>query len=164
MKPFFFLFFFCFLFSSGFAHLEAGEDHSKNGYGIDFGFAPAHLKAGERANFLFELSDEETGEAAAFSSAWIRISDEKNIVFSGTVLQENGTVSFSYAFPRAGQHSIEVRFRDGENTLVEDSFSVLVEPAAESVWDSTASKIAIGLLLLAIGFAAGNLFIRKRNN
>jgi hypothetical protein len=143
------------------AHLDAGEDKSVNGYIVDFGYAPAQPKYSDAVTMSFNLVNETTQEVVSPGRVWIRISDSKEIVFSGTFYPEAQHVVFEYRFPAGGDYGIDTTFYDGKGVLVKTSFQLHVG-GGNSSWYMAAyalvAGIAIGTILY---FAIGSRKRRK---
>jgi hypothetical protein len=112
------------------AHLDAGQDTVINGYLIDFGYSPAHPNTINNTFINFNVLDNATQKKINITSMWIRISDTKKTVFSGTFKPENGNVAFQYTFPRKGNYVILSRSYTENGLMVETSESMVVEDSS----------------------------------
>jgi len=106
------------LFAS--AHLDGGEEIIRNGYIIDFGHSPAVPLDRGTTLLSFNLVNASTEKPVDFDSAWIRISNSKEVFLSAIAKASNGNVFVDYSFPHKGKYEIKVQFRDEENNVIEE--------------------------------------------
>ena len=125
---FLFILFLAFGFVS--SHLESGEDVRKNGYVIDFGYSPAEIISGNPSNFVFNLINETTEVFVNFTSLWVRISSEDEIIFAGDFFPKDSSVPFVFVFPDSGGYSIETEFYNGQILLVDYEFKIKVRESS----------------------------------
>jgi len=106
------------------AHLDAGRDITNKGYIIDFGYAPANLHVGEVSEFTVNLVNETTEIPINFSSVLARISSDNGIIFAGELKGKAGNSILSYTFPSGGNYTVDFRFMNENNKLIEQGFNV----------------------------------------
>ncbi len=131
-------------------------EKQKDGYTIDAGYGAPAPSVGESVLLDFRLRKD--GKDVSFSDAWVKISAENGaVVFaSGIHNAEFGGPRMSYVFPKAGKYTISMRFEDGSETLVEDTFPITVLPSNEgkvlfmgidlTPWLYVLAGIALGVL------------------
>jgi hypothetical protein len=125
MKPQFFVFFFL-LGISSIAHLDTGEDVSKDAYIIDLGYSPEDLHTYEESHIALRLLDTERREIS-FDHAWIRITRGNDIFLSTNIYPVLGNAAVTYLFPSSGEYDLTVRFMKNDVALVEHTFTLHVE-------------------------------------
>ncbi|HSD12340.1 MAG TPA: hypothetical protein VLC10_02165, partial [Patescibacteria group bacterium] len=81
------------------AHLAGGDDVTKDGYILDFGYDPAPPAAGAPSTFAFNLADAATDAAVAPDSVWVRFVKDGSAVIAGTFQPKNGSVAFTAVLP-----------------------------------------------------------------
>lgn len=108
------------------AHLDAGQDISKDGYTMDFGWAPEKIIANQQTSFVINFVNETTNFPANITSVWTRISLGDNVLFAGEFYPENASVPFEYTFPRDGNYTIDARFENKGEVIEEGSVSFQV--------------------------------------
>jgi hypothetical protein len=91
-----------------FAHLENGIDKEAGPYLLDIGWEPAAPSAGQPVFFAINIKD--TEERTDFDKVWVRFSKGDRIAFAGTMAMDNGSTSFSYEFPEAGDWDMDMKF------------------------------------------------------
>lgn len=117
--------------STAFAHMAAGSDVEVGRYVVDIGWSPETPVAGEPAALAFNLGDKETDDAVDFDGVWVRISSGDDIAFAGTMRALGRNVTFTQAFPAAGEYEITARFLDAAGgTMVERTFPITVAASA----------------------------------
>lgn len=146
------------LFSSVTAHLAAGEDITKNDYIIDFGFSPEELTTNKISFINVNLVNQTTKEDIIYSSAWVKISDNTSSVFTGVFHAKSGNINFQYLFPKKGNYTINIEFRNNkEEPIIDHSFNVNVKenspPQQEKQQDF--NKYLIFLIGILIGIFGG---------
>jgi len=115
------------------AHLDAEERKISDNYIIDFGWSPENPTKYESTTmsfFIIESTDENDPDIENKlinpDKTWIRISDDKNIYFSGFIRPEAQVSSITYQFPKGGTYEITTRFIKDDNILTQTSFQVKV--------------------------------------
>ncbi len=106
------------------AHVDSGIEKEVNGYTADLGYTPERIKAETSTSFVVSLENKTTEEAHDITSVWLRISNEKGVLFAGRVLAEHNAAVFSYRFPEEGKHSVDVRFYKNKEMLAEAEFEL----------------------------------------
>ncbi len=154
MKRFLFILLVLFIIPIATAHLAAGEDRVVGDYIVDFGYEPEKLTAGENAFFAVHLKNNDTEEVVQFTDVWVRISQGDAILFSGLLNPQSDVAEFSYYFSLSDHYDIKLRFRDGEETVVETTFVVTVSKAAAEYYQLA----FLGLLIL------GWFWLRRKNS
>ena len=134
-----------------FAHLEGGEDRVKDNYIIDFGYEPIP-KAEEKVTLAFNLLNASTDEIIPFTDVWLRISS-KEVVLSTNIIQQADHVALTYTFPYPDTYDIKIRFRNNDNLLVEEDFSLEVKGKSNFLL-----YVLLTIILILI------VLLRKRNN
>lgn len=138
-----------------YAHVNGvSYERTKDGYQIDAGYGAPAPSVGEALLMDFRLRQE--GKDVEFTDTWIKITAENGgVVFaSGIHNAEFGGPRMSYVFPREGKYMVSMRFENGAETLVEDSFPITVLPEAGT------GIVVLGIditpyLLLVVGIALG---------
>ena len=115
------------LSSSSYAHLEAGEDKTFDGYMVDFGYSPKTPIENEKIAIALNLLNCSTNEVIEPESVWIRISNKEKVVFSGTFKPEAQHVAFIYIFHDAGDYEIKSAFKKNEAVVAEAEFLITVK-------------------------------------
>jgi len=110
-----------------FAHLDAGEDSTVNGYLLDFGYAPAQPRSLDSTILNFNVVDPATEVPSNVTSLFIRISKEDRVYFSGTLFPDDANFGITYMFPKGGDYAILARFYDGESPIAETTYSLSVK-------------------------------------
>jgi len=137
------------------AHLDSGEDLHKDGYILDFGYSPSQVQVTKPASLLFILVNETTEEPINYSSLFLRISSEKEVVFSGSFLPKNGGVSFVYTFSKPGKYTIDANFINGSETLEKGMYDVSVSGESNLIY-----YLILGVVLLFL--IVSRVFLIKR--
>jgi len=106
------------------AHLDAGQDISKSGYIIDFGYTPSEISEGTSVNFALNLVNGTTEKPVEMDSVFTRISLGEKTVFAGEIFPKNGSTSFSYTFQKSGSYNLYFEFRNARQVLEQHSFVV----------------------------------------
>lgn len=98
------------------------------------------------------------GKPMEFTDLWVRIEKEKGAVFAGPIARARlGATGFTTTLPFAGDHTIYVRFHDGEDTITETSFILPVAEETAGAKSGIPGLLlpgAIGVLLGSVGMAA----------
>lgn len=139
------------------AHLEGGQDKQIGEYIIDVGYEPALIKERQKANIVIALVNASTNESINPEKVWVRISDEKNVLFAGTVAQENGIVAFTYIFPKAGGYEMKMQFFRENSLLVETA--VILEAQGSFAIDPI--LIAVMVIVATGAFIIGRKSLHK---
>lgn len=114
------------------AHVNGvSYEKEKDGYIIDAGYGAPAPSVDESLLLDFRLRKD--GKDAVFSDVWIKITYETGaVVFaSGIHNAEFGGPRMSYVFPKAGKYEVSMRFENGSESIVEDSFPITVLPSNE---------------------------------
>ena len=123
------------------AHLAGGEDATVGEYVIDFGYDPAPPEADEPILLAFDVHDATTLEEIAFTKAWVRISDDEEILSAVEIAQNDSGTNESYTFPHAGNYTVHVRFMSNDSIIVETDYVLAVDEApasnAEAILENT---------------------------
>src|SRR3990167_4477745 len=82
------------------AHLAGGEDRDLGEVIEDFGYDPSPIVAGGGGFFAFNFVRKQDQMPAPPASLWVRISQDDEILFSGTLAPEADHMVLSYVFPR----------------------------------------------------------------
>lgn len=149
-----------------FAHGDGvSHEEQKDGYFIDIGYDQEFPVAQDslRFDFVTYPDDKESIEGEVFTDVWVRISQDRELFFSGGINKpEFGTTGFTYVFPREGTYEVLARFQNDGEAVVETSFFIEVLPT------TTEKKVAWVSLVFAssAGFVLGGavvfLFRRKK--
>jgi hypothetical protein len=132
-----------------YAHLDAGSDEVVDGYLIDFGYAPKDPSIADSIILNFNLLDNATQKVVDVTSLWIRIADNKTIVFAGTLKPNDGNVNLQLSFPRSGNYGIYVKFYDGDSLIVENKYGFKVsEHGGNAYYVLVIIAIVIAILFL----------------
>lgn len=131
---------------------------STEGRYIDIDYSEASLEAGRTGRFEFKLfSDEARTTPVAFTDLWVRVMQDsedgkEEMLFAGGIAHlESGGAGFTFSFPRGGDYSLHVRYRDAgadvsSEGLAEAGFALTVAPAAdEIVFDYRSREFAVGM-------------------
>lgn len=111
------------------AHLAGGDDITKDGYILDFGYDPAPPVAGAPVTFAFNLADAASLRAVAADEIWVRIIKDGTAVFAGSLKPKDGNATLTTVLPDEGRHDVTVRFTRKGKT-VEGSYVLTVAPRA----------------------------------
>lgn len=144
------------------AHLAGGDDVTKDGLILDFGYDPSPPVAGAPSTFAFNLADAGTDTAVAPDSVWVRFVKDGSAAFAGTFLPKDGSVAFTAVLPDPGTYAITARY-SYKGREIEGSFSVTASPPAATVapapFSTTAATPAGGpdaaRVLAAVAVALG---------
>lgn len=136
-------FLFLFQFSLIAAHLEGGKDEVIDGYLVDFGYSPENPSTKEATFISFNLLNDSSRETIDLTSVWMRISNSKEVVFSGEIKAENGNVFLNYKFPYGDDYEITSRFLNGEETVLETDFTIKIK-------EDKKYKIVLFLLVILV--------------
>lgn len=138
-----------------YAHVNGvSYEKTKDGYQIDAGYGAPAPTVDESLLMDFRLRKD--GKDVEFTDAWVKIIAENgSVVFaSGIHNAEFGGPRMSYVFPREGKYTISMRFENGSEPLVEDSFPITVLPASDTGIVLWGVDVTSYLMLLA-GIALG---------
>ena len=138
-------------FGTVLAHLESGEDITKDGYIIDFGFSPKIVQENQPSNFVINIVNSTNEQPINITSTWIRISLKDKIAFAGEFFSKQGGVSFTYTFPKTGNYTIDTKFYQNDLVIEEQAFSIKVENQTNYYF------IIAGIIFIVVLF-----FIAKR--
>lgn len=95
-------------------------------YFVDIGYN-LEPTAGDPVRFDLLLSHEKGGEPVPFTQAWVRITGEDGLLFAGPVAYGTfGRPGFSLVFPQGGTYTVSARFEEGEKSLAEVAFPLLI--------------------------------------
>lgn len=144
------------------AHLfGASLERVVDTYFIDIGHSEEQLEVGDSVRFDFNLyqADNQT-EAVPFTDIWVRISQGNTSVFAGNLHTPLlGKTGMTLQFPEPGEYQLLARFHDTDQTLVETTFDISVDPAPVGpVLKLMQNPVVLGLLVvggLAFSFGAG---------
>jgi len=149
-----------------FAHGDGvSHEEQKDGYFIDIGYDQEFPVAQDslRFDFVTYPDDKESIKGEVFTDVWVRISQERELFFSGGINKPAfGTTGFTYVFPREGTYEVLARFQNDGETVVETSFTIDVLPMVvveKIAWVSLVSAGSVGFVL---GTGVGLLFRRKQ--
>ena len=129
------------------AHLAGGEDRDLGEVIEDFGYDPSPIVAGEGAFLSFNFVRKQDQMPAPPASLWVRISQDDDILFSGTLAPEAEHMVLSYVFPRAGRYQILTRFEDNDKKR-EEVFTLEVQKRTSSETSPWVAAGMVGGLLL----------------
>ena len=137
-------------FASGHGFGQSLEKVVDN-YIIDVGIDALDLVAGEPVRFDFVLWSKDRNPID-FTDAWVRIAPaERGIVFAGNLHQpEFASAGVSYAFPKAGDYELTVRFQNKGESIIETSFPLKVGAGASDTsgsWKNSLMGIFIGIII-----------------
>jgi hypothetical protein len=116
------------------AHTE-GESYEAvvDGYAIDIGYDPQHLKPGRLLTLDFALSevaDASTSKKALFDSVWVRVdNDTKVFLATGITRAREGGTKLLFRIPEEmeGDMNFHVRYERGGAPMAETSFPLSVD-------------------------------------
>lgn len=154
------LFFVCTVSTVGVAsaHTTGSSWNVADGeYTVDVGYDPALFTAGEYARFDFLLwrGPANTGEEAAYSHIWVRITndDKDTQLATGVMRQEIGPTTMLFAFPEAGAYVLETSYRDADgNDIAKASFPIQVAaPSGALRLSQLASLVGAAVLGALVG-------------
>ncbi|TAL58268.1 MAG: hypothetical protein EPN86_00450 [Nanoarchaeota archaeon] len=132
------------LIHTSMAHLAGGEDRIAGGYLVDFGFSPANITSQNSSFINFNLLENSTLRMANITSVWVRISDDKNVVFAGTFKPVNGNFGFLFTFPAGGKYEILARFYNDSKVLTEQKYNLNVTgETGDPFFETTLAIIAV---------------------
>ena len=135
-----------------------------NGYSIDVGYSSPAPSIGESVIFDFEIL-RDGNRFRDFTDVWVRIENEKSTVLAtGIHNADFGGARLSYTFPTSGEHTINVRYQNNDNSVASASFPITVVGSDSSVGsnDGLGPSHLIGVAIgLIIGFVVTSLFVRK---
>lgn len=114
------------------AHLAGGEDKDVGEYMIDFGYDPEVPHVGDGATLAFDLHKAGTMDEVAFTSVWVRISDDAQILTATHIPQDDAGTNLLYTFPHEGEYTIRVQFSNDEGVMAETDFTLVVPEAGSS--------------------------------
>lgn len=131
-------------------------------YLVDVGYTPRNVVSNETMRFDFSLIDtREDGPIVSFSDVWVRIEKDGTTFFAGGVHKPVfGPTGVTYIFPEAGVYTVNFRFQNDGEKIVESTFpiEVLPDPTAK---DNSLPIFVFGLILgLFVGVSG--MFILKR--
>lgn len=138
-----------------YAHVNGvSYEKTKDGYQIDAGYGAPAPSVGEALLMDFRLRKD--GKDVPFTDTWVKVTAENGgVVFaSGIHNAEFGGPRMSYVFPREGKYTVSMRFENGAETLVEDSFPITVLPETGTGILLFGSDITPYLILI-VGIALG---------
>lgn len=141
-----------FITSNTYSHgneLEYLED--KNGYRIDVGYGPVEMYANEPSNFDFRLLKD--GRDTEYTDIWVRIIQDTQTIFAtGIHNQDFGGSTLLYEFPKGGEYTVNIRYQNDGETLVESEFPVTIFPSEDEGIASDKKLIFIFGFLIALLF------------
>ena len=137
------------------AHLDAGEDISKNGYIIDLGYTPATIHTDEPANFVINFVNETTKERVNITSVWMRVLFKGEIIFAGELSPNNGGLVFTDTFHESGEYTLDLNFKAGDEVIEQQTFLIDVEKSGMTLFQI--------YLILAVILGAILFHVKKIN-
>lgn len=150
---------------SVFAHSDGNSfERTVGNVLIDIGYSEEEIAAGEQVNFDFNIYDAQTGEAVAFTDAWVRVEHNRNTFFAGGIHRPPlGATTMMYQFPDAGTYTFAVRFQNELETVAESEFDVTVGEREEDQIKFVMLLI-IGVLAVLSGYVVAYFcYLRSRN-
>ena len=110
----------------------------------------------------FEIRDK-GGNPMEFTDVWVRIEKEQSTIFAGPIARARlGTTGLTISLPFSGEHTVFVRFQNGETALTEVEFKLSVEKETdEGVQSKAVSTAVAGVGGVLVG-SFGTLFWRRR--
>ncbi|MDP3963846.1 MAG: hypothetical protein Q8Q39_05115 [bacterium] len=137
-------------------------EQTVGGYLIDIGYDAAEIAAQDQIRFDFAAYSATSTLPADFSDVWVRIStvgksqNGSAVFFAGNLHATGyGPANMSYAFPKAGEYELAVRFQKNGKSIIETAVPVTVaenESASPPVMDFLTLPVLAALL---IGLGAG---------
>ncbi len=109
-------------------HLASGEDITKNGYIIDFGYEPENPRAGDQVKINVNLVNATTEKAIVLDNVWMRTSKNNTITDTGNYNPNVNNVITTQTFAEPGTYEITIRFEKNQTTLVEHDFQLKIQP------------------------------------
>ncbi len=135
------------------------------GYKVDVGYEPENVLSGESLRLDFDLYDLQDKEVE-FTEVWVNVSQENKTVFAGEINRSFiGGAGMTIVLSNPGEYKVSVRYENGDKSIVEASFPLLVENSDAIKDDSefSGSKISyiFGLAGLILGFGLKYIIDKK---
>lgn len=148
------------------AHLAGGQDITVDSYLIDFGYEPKEIYEGQKVLMSLNLVSADTKESQEFSHAWVQITREEKMIFSGNLHpQIMGNITLQTLLEKAGEHEISVQFYKEQRGLVQTVFPLtvkkLTDTREEATKFSTSPMIFIPFVVIVLLILTGLLFYKK---
>lgn len=119
-------------------------------YLIDIGYSPESVAAGAQVRFDFNVLNQETNAPEAFTDIWLRIEKEGATLFAGGIHKPVfGQTGITYIFPDRGTYTINVRFQNEGDKIVETSFPLEVLGTTDRE-DEGGGKNPLGVFFIGI--------------
>lgn len=150
---------------------EGGVSHERviGNYAIDIGYDLANPIAGDRLIFDFDLKSVQASSSIDFDYVWVRLQDDTTTRIATAVANaEFGPTTLLYTIPESfeGDLRVHARYQKGDDALVEESFTIPVQPRETPLSDYLpfgVSFVAGFLTGLAISLVAAKL-VRKKSS
>lgn len=134
-----------------------------DGYLIDIGQTPEIVTTNRSVRFAYDLLDNMTNEVIAYTDVWVRIQQDKKVIFASGINQPKfGSTGMTFTFPETGEYEMSVRYQNDEGSIVETSVPItVIEDPEDGGTDSPWLPLATGLIGLVLGFALAFMLRKK---
>lgn len=134
-------------------------------YVVTVNISEQTVRTNEPVRFDFLLFDEATQEEVPFTDLWMRISRGQLMYFAGGISRpEFGATGFSYRFIEEGEYSVNVRYQQDGNGIVEYTIPVVVTGTGSSASGgpfADPKSIAAMFAAFVVGFGMAYIIMKR---